>query len=120
MIEPIFVLPIGVGLAVFFLSFVLFKQGGISPRYFAIALLLSMALVFSPIIFNILEFVKQLFGIRFTFVLGFGIANVITLSLLVYLVLVIGRLRNEIVTLWQEIALVKSELDDSDLRNDDQ
>jgi hypothetical protein len=119
MIEPVFILPIGVGVAAFFLSFVLFKQGGISPRYFAIALLLSVTLVFSPIIFNILEFVKQLFGIRFTFVLGFGIANVVTLSLLVYLLLVIGRLRNELVTLWQEIALLQSELDDSESPGDD-
>jgi hypothetical protein len=114
MIEPVFVLPVGVGIVTVLSTFALFKWGGIDSRYFAIALSISGILIFSPFIFSILELIKQLFGIQFTFVLGFGIAITVLLSLVVYLLLVVGKLRNEIVTLWQEIALLENELEDSD------
>lgn len=114
MIEPVFVLPIGVGIVTVLSTFALFKWGGIDSRYFAIALLLAGMLIFSPFIFSILEVMKQFFGIRFTFVLGFGIAILLLLSIVVYLLLLVGKLRNEIVTLWQEIALLESKVEDSD------
>lgn len=114
MIEPVFVLPIGVGIVTVLSMFALFKWGGIDSRYFAIALLLAGMLIFSPFIFSILEVMKQFFGIRFTFVLGFGIAILLLLSIVVYLLLLVGKLRNEIVTLWQEIALLESKVEDSD------
>lgn len=114
MIEPAFSLPIGAGIVTALLSFVLFKRSGINPQYFAIALLLSAALVLSPAIFFILEAIKQLFGIQLTFVLGFGIANVVSLTMVVYLLLTIGKLRNEITTLYQEIALLESDQEETD------
>jgi len=114
MIEPVFALPIGVGIVTVLVSFALFKWNGITPQYFAIALLLAGTLVFSPLIFSVLEVVKQLLGIRFTFVLGFGVAIVVIMAVIVYLLLVIGKLRNEIVTLWQEIAFLENELNDSE------
>ena len=114
MIDPVFTLPIGVGIVTALLSFVVFRRDGITPQYFAIALLISAALVLSPVIFYTLEGIKQLFNIRFTFVLGFGITNVVTLVIIIYLLLVIGNLRNEITTLWQEIALLESEQEETD------
>jgi hypothetical protein len=114
MTDPIFALPILFGVLMAVLSFGLFRRVGISSRYFAIALLLSMGLIASPLIFYVLEAVKQFFGIRFTFVIGFGLANTVVLVLLGYITLTIGKLRNEINHLWQEIALLRNEIEDSD------
>lgn len=114
MIEPVFLLPISAGIATILISFALFKWNGINSRVLAIALLLSGTLVFSPLVFSLFEIIKQLFNIRFTFVLGFGVAIIALILVVVYLLLMIGRLRNEVVTLWQEVALLESELEDSD------
>jgi hypothetical protein len=114
MIQPVFIIPILVGVATTVLSFVLFKRNSISARYFAIALLLSVAMALSPGIFYLLGLVKGVFGIQFTFVIAFGVVNIVVLVMLVYLLLIIGKLRNEITTLWQETALLKSELEDSE------
>ena len=113
MTEPVFILPVGAGIATVIFSFVLFKSNSISSRYFAISLLFAGLLVISPVIFSLFEFIKDFFGIRFTFVLAFGVAIVGIILVIVYLLLIIGKLRNEIVTLWQEIALVESEREDS-------
>lgn len=117
MIEPIFVIPVIAGVATMAFSFVFFKRDTISPKYFAITVLLSISLVFSPVLYYFFTIVKLLFGIEFTFVIVFGTINVVVLVLLVYILLSIGRIQDEISSLWQEAAIIDNKLDGSQ-RND--
>lgn len=105
----IFVLPIIVGILMAGLTFVLFKRGDIPPKFFAIALLLSLILVTSSPLYAVVATIRDLFGIVYSFVLVFGIAIVGIFAVLAYLFLLIGKLRNETNELWQEIALSRAE-----------
>lgn len=111
---PVFTIPILVGISLLVGSFGLFRRERLDPRHFAIAVILSGLLVVSPGIYLVLRAVKSLFGIRFTFVLAFGLAILLLVALIIYLILVIGRLRDEMDSLWQEVALFRQELAELD------
>lgn len=108
----IFIIPVLVGIGFLAGSFVLFRRERLDPRNFAIAVVVSLLLVVSPGIYFILDAVKSLFGIVYTFVLAFGLAILLLITLVIYLVLVVGRLRDERDTLWQEVALMRSNIEE--------
>jgi len=111
---PVFAIPILLGIGLLASSFGLFRRERLDPRNFAIAVILSGLLVVSPGIYLVLRGVKSLFGIRFTFVLGFGLAILLLVALTIYLILVIGRLREEMDSLWQEAAIIRTEIEQAE------
>jgi hypothetical protein len=104
-----FAIPITMGLLMVIVSFVLFRRGKIPPKYFGIALVLSMILVTSVGIYSLIVGIRGVFSIVYAFVLAFGVGIVGIIFLLIYIVLLIGKLRKETNELWQEIALSRVE-----------
>lgn len=109
MIRLIFIFPILLGILLLSGSFVLFRRETLNPRTFAIAVTLSGLVVISPVIYMLLDTVKGLFGFVYTFVFGFGLAILALIALVVYLLLIVGALREESRAAWQEIALLRAE-----------
>jgi hypothetical protein len=123
--RAIFALPVVFGLAFLLGSFALFRREALDPRNFAVAIVLSLLVVVSPVVYVVLDAVKDFFGIVYTFVLGFGVAILFLVALVIYLILSIGRLREETDGLWQEVAIMRVEVGhldgehDHDLRSED-
>jgi len=109
----IFALPVVFGVALLAGSLLLFRRERLDARNFAIAIVLSGLVIMSPLIHFLLSVIKGLLGITFTFVLGFGLAILVLMALVIYLILLMGALRNETQEMWQEISLLKAEYEDS-------
>lgn len=109
--RAIFLLPVLFGALLIGGSLALFRRNRLDPRYFAVAILLSILVMASPIVYGVLRNVGNLLGFVYTFVLGFGLAILVLISLVIYLILAIGAVRDETETMWQEIALVRTELE---------
>lgn len=108
--RSIYVLPVVFGLAFLLGSFALFRREALDPRNFAVAIVLSLLVVVSPVVYIVMDAVKDFFGIVYTFVLGFGVAILFLVALVIYLILSIGRLREETDGLWQEVAIMRTEV----------
>lgn len=108
--RAVFLVPVLIGLGLLVGSLALFRREHLDPRNFAIAILLSILVILSPVVYGVLGIVSDLFGFVYTFVFGFGLAILFLMALVVYLILSIGVLREETETMWQEIALMQTEL----------
>lgn len=117
----VFIVPVLIGVSMLGASFALFRRERLDPRNFAIALVISGLLALSPGIYVLLDSVKSVFGIVYTFVLAFGLSILFLIIIVIYLVLVVGRLRDERDELWQEVALLRNEISrfDAPTREDD-
>lgn len=103
----VFIIPTVVGLVLAAFPYRMFRRDNISPKYFAISPLVSFTLVFSFFIFSIIGAIREFFSVVYTFVFLFGIAIMGIVALLVYLIVLVVNLRQEISYLWQEIALAQ-------------
>lgn len=113
-VNPFFVVPVAIGVVLLVATLALLRREAIHPRQFAVAVVLSILAILSPVIYVVLNAVAELLNFVYTFVLTFALAIVTLLVLVVYLVLLVGRLREETEGLWQEMALLRTEIDDVD------
>lgn len=114
----IFIIPTLAGMCLGLFSVLIFKRSETSPRYFGVALLVSFLLILSFPIFTVIGTFRDLFGVVYTFVFLFGIAIVGNTVLLVYMLVVIGGIKKDSSELWQEIALLKSQIDQDESTDD--
>ncbi len=107
--KVILLVPTVIGMLLLLASIELLRRERLDPKFTAFALLVSGFVVISPLIYIVLDYVKSLFGIIYTFVLAFGLGILSVTVLVVYLILSIGKLRQETKELWQEVALMQAE-----------
>lgn len=110
--QLIFAVPVLVGLLLIAGSLLVFRRDKLPPKQFGLAIVISLVFIISPFVYMILNTVKQFFGIVYTFVLFFALSIMGLFALVVYLILVIGNLKQHNETLWQEIALMETELEE--------
>lgn len=108
----VFILPIVVGIGLFGFSIGLFRWDTIHARQFGISVISAILVGLSPFIYIALRSVGPLLGFRYTFVLGFGLAILVVTALAIYQILLIGQLREENKALWQEVAILQTEIED--------
>jgi len=116
----VFLLPIVVGAGLFVFSLALFRRDAIHARQFGVGVIGSVLVGLSPFIYIALRSVRPLLGFTYTFVLGFGLAILVVSALAIYQMLLIGQLREENKALWQEVAILRTEIEEpSSMRDDD-
>ena len=99
----------GLVLLIFFVLRLL--QSVYTGKGFVIGILISSLLLFSPLVYVVVTYVQGLLGIAYSYVAIFYISTIILFVLVTGLFLMINDIRRTLISIWQEIALLRNEFE---------
>ena len=100
-----------VGLILFIFLILRLLQGVFTGRGFVIGILISLLLLFSPLVYVVVTYVQNLLGIFYSYVAIFYISTLVLFVLVAGLFLMINNIRRTMISIWQEIALLGNEVE---------
>jgi hypothetical protein len=106
----------GLGIVVLILVSLRYYKGKISEKEFAIVFMISLLLTFSPVVYLVLFYIGRLLGFYYSFVAIFFFSILLLFALNIYLLLSMSNVTRTFTNLWQEIALMKHELEENKRR----
>lgn len=108
-IPLLLVSAIGLVLLIFLISRLL--QGAYTGRGFVIGFFVSLILLFAPLIYIVVTYVQSLLGITYSYVAMFYISTIVLFVLVIGLLLMINNIHKTLISIWQEIALLRNEVE---------
>lgn len=100
-----------VGLVLFIFFVLRLLQGVYTGKGFVIGILISLLLLFSPLVHRVVTYVQGLLGMAYSYVTIFYISTIVLFVLVAGSFLMINNIRRTLVSIWQEIALLRNEIE---------
>ena len=111
MTEIPLLLASAVGLVLFIFFVLRLLQGVYTGKGFVIGILISLLLLLSPLVYAVVTYVQGLLGIAYSYVAIFYGAIIVLFVLVAGLFLMINNIRRTMIGIWQEIALLRNEVE---------
>ena len=111
MTEIPLLLASAVGLILFIFFVLRLLQGVYTGKGFVIGALISLILLLSPLVYAVVTYVQGLLGIAYSYVAIFYVSILILFVLVTGLFLMINNIRRTLINIWQEIALLRNEVE---------
>lgn len=112
-VNPLFLLS-AVGLILLLAALYLFEKGTFRGREFVLSLMISTLLILSLPLYQVIQAVKDFFGIFYSFVAGFFFAILLLMLMNFYVLIRLNQMNDEIIELWQEISMLSRKSNEDD------
>ena len=114
MTEIPLLLASAVGLVLFIFLVLRLLQGVYTGKGFVIGILISLLLLLSPLVYAVVTYVQGLFGIARSYVAIFYVSIIVLFVLVAGLFLMFNNIRRTLISIWQEIALLRNEVENKE------